>query len=212
LYPVFRDSNYFGSVQAARTLEWKPEQHLVRGWVPSRTPTQYESVNPHASDRQLRIAEVAEPPGCTIENRLGAKIEFLMLRSAAGDLYFGRGIDADGRAALELLDTDAKMEGAAVKMINRRNANETSEMAVVATPAAQLFFGSARRNMRLGNSYVVNGSGLLDSELSLAFEEIGAHLPDSRTYIAIVERPPDVEVGMTGLVERQSLHVIRGTW
>ncbi len=174
LYPVFRDSNYNGSVQAARTLEWTPQQHLVRGWVPSRTPTQYESVNPHASDRMLRIAEVAEPPSCTVENRLGPNIEFLMLRSAAGDLFFGREIAADGRAALELLDTDAKMEEAAIKMINRRNANEPSEMAVVATSAAQLLFGSARRNMRMGNSYVVNGIGLLDSELSLAFEEVGA--------------------------------------
>ncbi len=173
---------------------------------------QYESVSPHASDRQLRIAEVAEPPSCTVENRLGADVEFLMLRSAAGDLYFGRDIAVDGRAALEILDSDAAMEAAAIKMINRRNANETDEMAITTTPAAQLFFGSARRNMRMGNSYVVNGSGLLDSELALAFEEVGAHLPNNRTYVAIVGRPPDVEVGMDGLVEQQSLHVIRGSW
>ena len=54
--------------------------------------------------------------------------------------------------------------------------------------------------------------GRPDAELAVAFEEIGARLPDKSTYVAIVERPPDVEVGMDGLIERQSLHVIRGTW
>ncbi|MEX2113826.1 MAG: hypothetical protein WD845_11610 [Pirellulales bacterium] len=213
LYPVFRDSTHQGSVQSVRALAWTPEQHLVRGWVPSRTPTQYETVRPHASQRELRIAESSEPKGCTIENRLGAKIELLMLRSAAGDLYFGRDIPVDGRAALEVLDDDAKAENASLEMFNRRNSGAGGSPAAVVTPAARLLFGPTGRNNRnFGNAYAVNGSGLLDGMLALTFQEIGSQLPDKRTYTAIVERPPDVEVGMDGLVERQSLHVIRGTW
>ncbi len=210
MYPIFRDANYQSSVHAVRALTWTPEQHLVRGWVPSRTPTQYQTVWPHASQRELRISEVAEPTSCTVENRLGAKIDFVLLRSAAGDLYFGRDVGADARATLELLDDDTA-EDAVVKMLNSRNTSQNSSPAAAVTPAARLIFGSAR-SRRIGNAYALNGSGLLDGELALAFQEIGAHLPDKRTYVAIVERPPDVEVGMTGLVERQSLHVIRGTW
>jgi hypothetical protein len=100
-----------------------------------------------------------------------------------------------------------------LEMLKRRSTMAPNAMTATTTPAARLFFGAARRQtMRMGNSYGVYGSGLLDTELSLAFDEIGARLPQASTYIAFVERPPDVEVGMDGLIERQSLHVIRGTW
>jgi hypothetical protein len=213
LYPVFRDSSYTGSVQAERATEWTPEQRLVRGWVPSRTPTQYATVHPHASQRELRIVESTEPAGCAVENRLGSKIRYLMLRSASGDLYYGQDVALDGRLALENINDDVKADARALEMLKHRSTMASNSMTAAATPASRLFFGAARRQtMRMGNSYGVYGSGLLDIELSLAFDEIGAHLPEKSTYIAFVERPPDVEVGMDGLIERQSLHVIRGTW
>lgn len=213
LYPVFRDSSYTGSVQAERATEWTSEQRLVRGWVPSRTPTQYATVHPHTSQRELRVVETTEPAGCTVENRLGAKIRFLMLRSANGDLYYGQDLAPDGRLALEDINDEAKAEARASEMLKRRSALAPNAMTVSATPASRLFFGPARRQtMRMGNSYSVYGSSLMDAELAIAFEEIGARLPDKNTYIAIVERPPDVEVGMSDLIDRQSLHVIRGTW
>jgi hypothetical protein len=213
LYPVFRDSSYTGSVQAERATEWTPQQRLVRGWVPARTPTQYTTVRPHTSQRELRIVETAEPPGCTVENRLGTKIRSLMLRSANGDLYYGHDIAPDARSNLENINDETKADARATEMIKRRAVMAPNAMSVTSTPASRLFFGPARRQtLRSGNSYSVYGSSLLDTELAVAFEEIGARLPDKSTYIAIVERPPDVEVGMDGLIERQSLHVIRGTW
>ncbi len=55
------------------------------------------------------------------------------------------------------------------------------------------------------------------SLLEQAFKRIGQELMlrptfPKRTYVAIVDRGDDVPLGVAGLIESQSVHVIAGTW
>jgi hypothetical protein len=137
-----------------------------------------------------------------------------MLRGAGGELYFGRDIKPSGRATLEALDSDAKANDAMFQMLAEKNYNSLAAGSAAPPSTATLFFGpsSARRRLGFGNSYTSTNDSLLEAGINRAFSELGSHLPQPRTYVAIVERPPDVEVGADGFIDRQSLHVIHGTW
>ncbi len=212
VFPFERDAYYQTTIHPLRHLDWTPAQHLVRGWVPSRTPVQFLTVRPYACQRELRILETTEPVGCAVENRLETKIHHLMLRSAAGDLYYGHDVDAAARTALEALDTDEKAQQAVIEILGVRSKTAPAAAPTVSTPVSKLFFGNRARYWRSGNRYSTNRSSLLETGIRQAFSDVGSHLPQPRTYVAIVERPPDVTVGVDDLIERQSLHVIFGTW
>ena len=54
-----------------RQLDWTPEQHLARGWLASRTPTQYVTVRACPSRRELTVIASDDNQRYTVKNRLG---------------------------------------------------------------------------------------------------------------------------------------------
>ncbi|MGD9721160.1 MAG: hypothetical protein AB7O59_03785 [Pirellulales bacterium] len=209
--PIARDSIYQRSTHALRHVEWDTAQHLERGWVPARTPVQYLSMRPYACRRELRVLESEGKPDCAIENRLDTKIQYLLLRSAADELYFARDVALGGRAVLKPLDTEAKAQDATLAMLNQRSLATSQSPTTVTTTASRLLFGNSRRYIS-SNRHFIGSAGVLEERLMAAFEQIGSKLSEPRSYVAIVDRPPDVTAGVDGLVERQSLHIILGTW
>ena len=212
--PLDRDLDW-RSYKPERTLNWASQQSLVRGWLASRTPTQYLTVRPYACQRELLVIESEDGTGCAVENRLDTTIRKLMLRSAAGNLFYGSAIAPRGRLELTALDTDEASDEAVKQLYTERNQGSSSLIGDASTPAARLFFGPAvaRRSRSFGNnSNNFNSPGLLDLGIAEAFQEVGSRLREPRTYVAVVERPPDVVVGMDGLMESESLHVIFGNW
>jgi hypothetical protein len=211
--PIERDS-YYRRSYAMRQVDWTNEQNLVRGWLNSRTPVQYLTVRPYACKRELRVFESAAQDGCAVDNRLDTNVKFLMLRTVGNKLYFGRDIKAGTRVELQALDSDSKAQQAALDMLGERSRVANAVAGNSATPASRAFFAPNPnyRYQRNAGSYYYNHSSLLTSALDNAFSEIGAHLAQPGTYIAIVDRPADVSAGTDGLSERPSLHVIRGTW
>jgi hypothetical protein len=136
-FPLERDAYYRTAMQPLRQIVWTPAQHLVRGWVPSRTPVQYLTVRPYACQAELRIVETTEPAGCAVENHLQTRIVHLMLHGAAGDLYYGHDIDQQSRARLEALDTDDKFQRAMLKMVGAQRRSGPAAPAAVATPISE---------------------------------------------------------------------------
>jgi hypothetical protein len=210
MLPIDRDSFYDRNVHPLRHTNWTAQQHLQRGWLPSRTPVQYLTIRPYECRRELRVVEA--DGGCAVENRLETPVRQLLLRSASGDLYYGRGIAPGGRAPLEALTAEADIQRATLEMLGERNQDSNSPAYAGSTPVARMFFGSGVRSRRYRGGYYPQQTSLMEAGLTGAFEAIGAQLPEPRSYVAIVDRPPDVTIGVDSAVERQSLHVIYGIW
>ena len=210
--PIDRDSYWQRSVHQLRRVNWTPEQQLVRGWVPSRTPVQYLTARPYACQRELRVLERQGELTCAVENRLDTRIDYLMLRDANGGLYFGHDIARGGRATLEALDSDAKIQRATAEMLQQRYRGQLDSNVAAPSSMSRALLGGARRYSQYSANQHLDGGSLLETQVTAAFEEIGSQLKTPRSYVAVTGRPPDVTVGVDALIERQSLHVIVGTW
>ncbi len=216
LLPQTPDDRY-GELRR-RTLSWSPgEQDLVNGWIPSRTPTQFLTVRSRRSVAGLHLKKAVAGSPRQIENHLGVGIERLLLADAEGKHYVARTIPLDGAATLEPADLVA--ESAAFRdLYNQRR------------PAVPQGFGRAASGFVSANRFrwtsPLNNSlpaaalqtSLLERELEAAmfhFGQMQGANPTGlkpRTYVAIVERSPEVEYGVASSEEEQSLHVVAGRW
>ena len=207
-------ANAFGGGKSRR-LAWIPEQHLSRGWLNSRTPTQYVTVRASASDRELTILPAADKKQCTIENQLGVNIQYLFLRAADGQFHFQRDLDA-GKMVQSHALASAEATDAAGMEINTALLRDRPTLPSQVPSGSKGGFLSIRpgRMTYPANSSSQTGtsSSLLEQELALAASAILSKSLEPRSYIAIIDHPAEVVYGLEGLVESESLHVIFGTW
>jgi hypothetical protein len=201
-----------------RQLAWTPDQHLARGWLASRTPTQYVTVRAYPSERGLTIVPSDDKQRYAVTNRLGAKIKQVVLCDEAGQLHRGAEIDLLGRAPLQRLDADAARKSAMVELAGELNRDPPIYPKQAGTDLSNNTGGffpairSARNTWRNKGDYHTTASSLLEIELGQIATSVAGNNLKPRTYVAIVDHPPDVIVGMEGLIETQSLHVIFGVW
>src|SRR5262249_11824372 len=116
LVPLERDqgSGPFARVRA-RSMAWEPQQHLTRGWLNARTPTQYVGLRATKSRHQLVVQPSSASTDCLVTNRLGVRIEHVYFRDAQGNLHSEGPLDADKSVkSLALGDDEAHV--AALKM------------------------------------------------------------------------------------------------
>ena len=200
-----------------RDVLWRPEQHLTRGWLRARTPTQYITVRARQSARGIRVLPPSDRPDTlTVENRLGARIQYLLLRSEEGD-YFGTGAIATGATA-SLAAVDPDEQQGRLRQIALEHRPEfppgTNRQSLAATAASR---GMFRRYRYWGNYGNVN-IGQASSRLEQSLGRIGgtrtpdAPLLEPRSYLAVVDRSPEVELGTPSAREEASFHVILGSW
>jgi hypothetical protein len=205
----------YGSTRA-RQLAWDGGQHLTRGWLGSRMPTQYVNVRADKSERKLELlpAPGGDASKMALRNRLGVDIKRLVCRHPDGKLYFGEAIGRDKEATLAAATGD--VNSLLVKFSGALAQNAPAfpgTMSPFDSPSGGIFmFG--RRRWYLGNQQtsVDTVQSRLEMELAALRAAILSQSLPPGTYVAIVERPAEIEAGLDGLTESQSLHVICGTW
>jgi hypothetical protein len=198
----------------SREMEWAGEQFLTRRWLGSRTPMQYVTVR--ADQTKQRLARVPGMPGVTVENRLGTRIHELVWCEADGRLYHGQAIGPQATAALKLL-TGAPDAEEVLRLVGRAVSQHgpgyPGTMSAFDTRASWLFPTSSRRFFGLNQGGGVDSTqSLLEVELAEIRAAVMAQALEPGTYLAVVDRPPEVEPGIVDLTESQSLHVICGRW
>ena len=184
-------------VNQQRSVEWTDEQQLTRGWLGSRTPTQYLAVTARSTKKKLQFEHLHGK--LKVTNLLGTNVLALVVQDSDGNLFTCDSVDTEGSAVLE----PSTYVKSAAKI--RRFLTEN----IPQLPAG--YVESRRNRSRRQNS----GISMTDSLMELHFEAIVSPIAISwgdRTYVAITEAGIEVPLGLDDAMETSSFHIVRGSW
>ena len=218
IYPIIPDWNegrFDGSLIRNREMSWEGnEATLTRGWLRSRTPTQYLTVRSRKSPQMLELLPTGGRLRAT--NKLGADVGFLIAIDENGKPFTGTNL-ADGSRTM-LAETERTDAIRRLRQIFMENEPEPpialeaddSDFAVMERQNAQRNYG------RYGLEYTPErlGNNLVHDALAKLAGLSGVpplQLPP-RSYVAITKTGPEVELGLTDAKEEASFHVIVGQW
>jgi hypothetical protein len=198
-----------------RAMVWDADQELLtRGWLTSRTPTQYLMVRSRKTPHRL---DVTSGNGkMQIVNRLGAQIESLLALDDSGNIFSGEDLAIESRVALTPISRDD-----AVKRIVQLMRDNDPEPPPELSSGDRDFIGRrGRSSRRLYGRYQSQSSGgqLNENLANRALSDLAGmngrpalDLP-ARTYVAITTTGPEVETGILHAKEDTSFHVVVGRW
>jgi len=200
VYPILPAQsrlNRFGSRHAnqQRDLLWQQQQRLTRGWLGSRTPTQYLALTARVTKKQLQFDQ--QQAAVRVTNHLGTEVLALVMQDHAGNIYLGNQIAAEGTANL----TPSTYLKAASQLRKWLTEN-----------LPQLPDGYIEsKNFRRRNYNTPSSDSLMELHLE-AFVSPTAQGWGPGTYVAITATGIEVPLGIEDAVETNSFHVVRGTW
>jgi hypothetical protein len=214
----------FGDRALGCEANWDDDQHLASGWLPSRTPTQFVAVRSRDSSCGLDLIPAAgAEKNPSVRNRLKTPIQQLLVRDNKGDYYAAAGIAADATAALEPIS----LAGAKEQFGLLQSKLDDDKLVVPQGMDAgnQLVqFGASRNSINYYRFWQVKSeypgagepgqkNGLLEQvRARSARPPAGAPLLQPGSYVALVDRSPEVVFGVPAPHEEPSSHVIFGNW
>ena len=196
-----------------REVLWTDQQWFSRGWLASRTPVQLLTVRSRPTRARLIVTE-GTAGGVSVENRLGTRIAELLVCTEGGRFFAASDLDRDATA--ELAPVEVGPAFARLAAIGQEN--EPAFPRDLDPTAIRYLYGSrySYRRAMLG-IYSPGGRpnelppGLLEDSIR-ALVRPGAGSLTPRSYVAIVERSPEVVSGTPSAREEAGFHVIHGTW
>jgi hypothetical protein len=218
VYPIVPDwnaSSIESVVNSKRDLRWEPsEAEMTRGWLRSRTPTQYLTVRARKTPIRLELTPVRDR--LRAKNSLNTSIEYMVVADETGKFWSHENL-AVGK--VEFLKPVERFD--AVERF-RRIVTERSPQTPDALLGADSRSSSFQRRQWMAMRGRYSGySGNESLEANLANASIaslagvdgreGLQL-SPRSYVVVTETGPEVEFGMDGVEEEASFHVIVGQW
>ena len=208
-----------GSESRGRDLIWVGDQHLVSGWIASRTPTQFITVRSRPSDLGLLIeAAAGATAGLPVTNRLRTPISQLLIRSRDGGYYWAADVGEDDR--VEALPIDPAEAFSRLQKTHQQTAPEFPP--AIGQLGSGSYFAGSSYGRRYGRGYGSAGqmspptqaTGRLENAMAVLYPQLGGQAAslEPGSYVAVVERSPEVVLGTASAVEESSIHIIRGTW
>ena len=197
-------------------LEWDEDgQHLRRGFLNSRTAAQFMVVARGRPNRGYESAP-GNPPQVT--NELGAAIQYVVLRDAIGDYYSGESIANKAVAKLTktpLQDCQKNLKSMAMEVGTGYPPGYDPSMHENLVTWMMPNYG--RWSIDGGSTGPTTATSILEMNLaqlgySKADGYANADFLEPGTYLAVVDSPPDVPLGIKSVRQKASLHVIRGRY
>lgn len=190
---------------------------LTRGWLRSRTPTQYLTLRARKSPHRLRLG--AGEGVMRAGNELGTAIRYVVVADASGKLFAGEGLAREEVA--DLMPVESTAAASRLQQLMRDHnpelppalAGAAYGMGLTTSPN-RMYYGSSGPYYR--SSY--GGERLAENlmhEALVRWTGVDGHRPSewpNRTYVAVTEISPEVELGVDGAIEEASFHVIVGKW
>lgn len=186
----------FGGEQplVEREVVWDDQQHLTRGWLPSRTPTQYHALAARKSPKKLDLRATAE--GMRVTNRLGVEIVGVAIQDHDNKFYWCEALPNDKGVVIQAVE-----QPAAASQIRRLFTENLPEL-----PLGD----DGRRSGRYYSSYSVSDS-MMEGRLSaINAPQLTGWGPGR--YIAFTKTAIELTPGLEDVDEQRSFHVIEGSW
>jgi len=199
LYPIlpdWTDDYRFGQRSIAmqeRELTWRQGQRLTRGWLSSRTPTQYLAVTARPTKKRLELRSGEK--GLRVVNRLRVHVVQATVRDHDGKEYYFENLADEARTIVPA----ARRQDIAVKMRKAFTDNFPE------------FPSGAESPNGMGGYGVWLSKNLMEARLEAINSPIVQNWGDG-SYIAITSRGVELELGVDDVREEASFHVIEGKW
>lgn len=196
-----------------RAMQWGVnEAKLTLGWLPSRTPTQYLFQRSRKSPHRIDVTAGAGK--MQITNRLSARIESLIVLDKEGMFFAGDGIENETRAALEPISRTQAVQ----RIVPIVRDNEPEAPAALSVSDRDFRMGRSRRGYMTRYRQQFSSDQLAENLAGRAITDLAGlngrpalDLPP-RSYVAVTEKGPEVETGISYAQEEASFHVIVGRW
>jgi hypothetical protein len=201
LYPILPrwDRRLYSRSGIPRDLRWQAnEQDLTRGWLASRTPTQYLQIAARPSTKRLDMR--AADAGLTVVNRLGVAVTHLAVQDHAGRIYWGESLAPGERQVLPAVERN--IATGAIRRLFTENLPEFPGDYVA--QSSGMYYSQSMYELGLSHN-------LMEAELAAVNSALVDSWPDG-SYIAFTATGVEVAIGVEGAAEEASFHVIRGSW
>jgi len=218
MYPIVPDwnaSSIDAIVNSKRDLRWMPDKaELTRGWLRSRTPTQYLTVRARTSPIRLELTPVRDQ--LRAKNSLGTRIDFVVVADDANKLWLGEKLENGNVGFLRAIERGDAAERFG-KLVRERSPQTPDALTGLDTRSSSI--QRQQWQMMRGRYSSYGGTESLETNLAnvsistlagLEGREGLALAPNS--YVAVTETGPEVVFGMDGVEEEASFHVIVGQW
>jgi hypothetical protein len=179
-----------------------PSQHFPGDWLPARTPTQFVTVRARKTAARLDVVLSDQQGGVSkIENHLGGRIRLLVLTDSTGRAFAAESVSDDESATVREMESSAAHARIAKLILD-------NDLQFPAGTQGTSFQGNQRYSTYSPNPTPapVETETILERSLHHASD-----LPP-RSFVAIMETSPEVELGISSAREESSLHVIVGKW
>jgi hypothetical protein len=215
LYPIVARWQDTAASELAydREIVWEQnESQLTRGWLRSRTPTQYLAIRSRPTSNRLQVQPGKEL--VRVKNELGAAIRYVVVTDTAGKLFAGEDVAPDETAELSPIE-DADANGRFRLLL--LDSQPQPPAALAAVQRGGVLFGRRRRGM-YATQYPFTPSRLSENLMSVAitrwttFDEQLDSSWRSRSFVAVTTSSPEVQLGFNGAEEEASFHIIVGRW
>jgi len=203
---------------ARRISHWSEDQHLASGWLAARTPAQFLTIRPRRTAARLNVVAADGQP-VRVENALGVSVIHLVVFDGQGRPHVAEDVAAGGSAALtanaDLTEIgQALFDGQSSKRMPEGIADMQSHRGLFDVSRGDWYYYPPGR-------FGVSSAGAgVASRLERVLAALGGsktaiantqnHQP--KTYVAIVDRSPEVVFGLESVQEEASFHVIVGKW
>ena len=185
-----------------REVVWDNQQHLTRGWLASRTPTQYLTISARASKKRLAFRQAND--NVTVANHLQTDIKLLFVRDQDGQFYLNRDINKDESIPL----TKSNPQETILEL--RKIVSDNEPEYPPGLEVAQVNRRRSRRN-RSPQQDPTQLQSLLDNTINASISPLSDGLAPG-TYLAITSEAPEVALGLEEVTESASFHIVRGSW
>jgi hypothetical protein len=210
VYPIdYRPVSRFGVENASREMIWGEQQHLARGYFPSRTVSQMLVVEPRTTNVGLRVEDSGGDGPPRVTNELGVAVTRMLLCDGRGKHYTANQV-ASGAVAT-LAEASLKDESAEWRAILGQH-----------RPTYPEGFNPAQlENVTdiFGNPFRFQ-SGMPEPSMDVNLMEVSIRRAlgsdfqwmQPGTYVVMTSRPPYVSLGVTAAEEVGGFHLILGKW
>ncbi len=216
IIPGWNDSGVDASIGAERELMWEEnEAKMTRGWLRSRTPTQYLTVRARKSPHRLELTPAAGK--IRAANQLGTGIRFVLVTDKDGQLFSGEKLARESKSVLEPIERVDAIR----RLRQLITENQPEAPPALAGEDTDFQIMQRRQSRRMMNRQF----GLQYSEQRLEANLLGDALAElaglsgqpalslpPRSYVAVTETGPEVVLGIPSAEEQASFHVLIGRW